>query len=145
MAKQDYINAFNSFNDSIDLEINHTGTIGTVHVTTASEYFEVDEHGAEQHFSAWLDSEGLDQDCCLEDALNDEFPQDSYSVSFELTYESSNEAVQDENAIEELKRMLLKVVDRLDGCSPTDEYISDMVKDVNGNYVGDLSLSIESE
>ena len=145
MAKQDYINAFNSFNDSIDLEINHTGTTGTVHVTTASEYFEIDEHGANEDWSNWLHCEGLDQNCSLEDALNDEFPQDSYSVSFELTYESSNEAVQDENAIEELKRMLLKVVDRLDGCSPTDEYISDMVKDVNGNYVGDLSLSIESE
>jgi hypothetical protein len=41
MAKQDYINAFNSFNDAIDLKVKHTGIVGTVHVTTASEYFEV--------------------------------------------------------------------------------------------------------
>ena len=145
MAKQDYINAFNSFNDIIDLKIHHYGTTGTVHVTNASEYFETDEHGAEEDWANWLDSEGLELNCSLEDALNDEFPEDSYSVSFELTYESSNDAVQDGNAIEELKRMLKKVLAKLDKCSPTDEYISEAVTDLNGNIVGDLSLSIEAE
>jgi hypothetical protein len=103
------------------------------------------EHGAEEDWANWLDSEGLDQDCSLEDALNDNFPEDTYSVSFELTYESSNDAVQDENAIEELKRMLKGVLAKLDKCSPTDEYIAEAVKDLNGNTVGDLSLSIEAE
>jgi hypothetical protein len=145
MTKQDYINAFNSFNDSIDLEINHTGIVGTVHVTTAAEYFEMDEDWAEEGWANWLYSEGLELNCSLEDALNDNFPEDIYNVSLKLTYESSNDAVQDENAIEELKRILKGVLDKLDKCSPTDDYISEDVKDLNGNVVGELTLSIEAE
>ena len=40
--------------------------------------------------------------------------------------------------------MLLKVIDRLDCEDPTDNYINEAVKDLNGNYAGELTLIIET-
>ena len=145
MQNQNYVNAFNSFNDSIDLDIRHTGTVGTVNVTTATEYYEEDEHGAEQDWANFIDSEGLDQVCSLEDALSGDFPELETSVSLSIELGSGGAAFQDGDAIAELKRILQKCIDKLEHRSSEDDYISESVYDLNGDNIGDFNLTIESE
>jgi len=145
MQNQNYVNAFNSFNDSIDLDICNTGTVGTVNVTTAEEYLEVDEHGANEDFSNFLDSQGLELICSLEDALNGDFPELETSVSLSIELDSGGAAFQNGDAIVELKRILQKCIDKLEHRSSEDEYISESVFDLNGNDIGEFELTIERE
>lgn len=65
----EYLNAFNEFNNSIEeLELNNTGGNGVAN--SAQEYYDLDEAGAEESWSNFLDSEGLEIIISLEDCLN---------------------------------------------------------------------------
>lgn len=65
----EYLNAFNEFDNSIDgLELNNTGGNGIA--DSAQEYYDIDESGAEEAWSNFLDSECLEIVISLEDCLN---------------------------------------------------------------------------
>jgi len=137
MQNQKYIDAFNSFNSMFE-ELDGK-------YSSAAEYYEVDEHGANEDFSNYLDSEGLDQVCSLEDALSGDFPELETSVSLSIELDSGGAAFQDGDAISELKRILQKCIDKLEHRSSEDDYISESVYDLNGDNIGEFELTIESE
>jgi|TARA_A100001518_G_C1227290_1_gene80741 hypothetical protein len=66
----EYQTAFNDFVNGFDgIEIKHSGYSGFA--STVQEWFEFDEVEAEESFSNYLDSEGLELLVSLEDCLND--------------------------------------------------------------------------
>lgn len=77
----EYLNAFNEFDNSIEeLELSNTGGNGVAN--SAQEYYDLDEDGAEESWSNFLDSEGLEIIVSLEDCLNGD----------DLTFVLENEA-----------------------------------------------------